>query len=147
MLTEAGCPFCTPRSDENAYWTKVAALSVSTLYLHKVQTYRGYSLLIFDPRHVIRPGQLSTEEWAAFCRDLYMAQGAIEAVVQPDLMNVAALGNLISHLHWHVVPRCEGDPRWGGPIWTTTEAEMQKVMLSPEEHAALVQEIRVRIYQ
>jgi diadenosine tetraphosphate (Ap4A) HIT family hydrolase len=140
-----GCPFCAPRSDENDFWAKVASLAVSTLYLHKIQTYRGYSVLIFDPRHATRPSQLSAEEWRAWCRDLYLAQGAIEAVVHPQHMNVAALGNQIAHLHWHIIPRYEGDGRWGAPIWMTTEAEMEKVSLSPDKHDALVREIRAKI--
>lgn len=140
-----GCPFCAPRSEENDFWAKVASLAVSTLYLHKIQTYRGYSVLIFDLRHATRPSQLSADEWRAWCQDLYLAQGAIEAVVQPDHLNVASLGNQISHLHWHIIPRYESDARWGAPIWMTTEAEMEKVRLSPHEHAKLVRAIRAKL--
>ena len=72
------CPFCAPRSDENDFWAKVASLAVSTLYLDKIQTYRGYTVLIFDPRHATRPNQVSADEWQAWCQDLYLAQRAIE---------------------------------------------------------------------
>ncbi|MEO8085120.1 MAG: HIT domain-containing protein [Ardenticatenales bacterium] len=74
-----------------------------------------------------------------------MAQGAIEAVVRPDHLNVASLGNQVAHLHWHIVPRYDGDPRWGAPIWTNTEAEMKRVSLPPHEHAALVRDIHARL--
>jgi ATP adenylyltransferase len=140
-----GCPFCTPRSEENDFWAKIASLAVSTLYLHKIQTYRGYCILIFDPRHATRPSQLSAEEWKEFCQDLYLAQGGIEAAVQPDHLNVASLGNQVAHLHWHIIPRYEGDARWGAPIWMTTAAEMEKFSLSPHEHETLVLEIRAKI--
>ena len=136
------CPFCEPRANENKYWSKVATLSVATLYLQKAQTYRGYCLLIFDSRHATRPSQLDENEWSSFCSDLYLAQQAIESVTKPDHMNVAALGNQISHLHWHIIPRYEGDSRWGGPIWTTTEKEMEIIELDAEEHQALAVSIR-----
>jgi diadenosine tetraphosphate (Ap4A) HIT family hydrolase len=140
-----GCPFCAPRSEENDCWATVASLAVSTLYLHKIQTYRGYSVLIFDPRHATRPSQLSPEEWRAWCQDLSRAKGALEAVVHPDHLNVASLGNQIAHLHWHIIPRYASDARWGAPIWMTTAAEMEQVSLSPHEHAKLVRAIRAKL--
>lgn len=139
------CPFCLPRQDNNRFWLKVASLSVSTLYLHKVQTYRGYSVLIYDPCHATLPSQLSSEEWASFCKDLYLAQAAIEKVTRPDHMNVASLGNQIAHLHWHIIPRYQNDSRWGGPIWTTTEEEMEILSLSDAEHQKLAEAIRAEI--
>ena len=27
------------------------------------------------------------------------------------------LGNVVPHLHWHVIPRFRGDPRFPNPIW------------------------------
>jgi len=139
------CPFCGPREDKNEYWERVATLTISSLYLHKIQTYRGYSILIFDPRHVTRPSDLSSDEWQAFCSDLYLAQSAIEFVVKPDLMNTAALGNQIEHLHWHIIPRYESDPRWGAPIWTTKQEEMEVLKLSCIEHEMLASRIRDKL--
>jgi len=136
------CPFCTQRSDDNQFWSKVAVLSVSSLYLHKIQTYRGYAVLIFDPRHATCPSDLSSQEWTSLCKDLHLAQRAIERVTNPDHMNVAALGNQIAHLHWHIIPRYENDSRWGNPIWTTKEEEMEIVHISDADHRKLVEAIR-----
>ena len=36
---------------------------------------------------------------------------------KPDHINIASLGNVMPHLHWHIIPRYRADPRWGGPIW------------------------------
>jgi hypothetical protein len=47
---------------QSAEWSEVAKLAVSTLYLHKVQTYRGYAILVFDPRHATRLSELTAEE-------------------------------------------------------------------------------------
>ena len=40
--------------------------------------------LIFDLRHAARADQLSTEEWTAFCGDLYVAQRASVSITKPD---------------------------------------------------------------
>jgi diadenosine tetraphosphate (Ap4A) HIT family hydrolase len=136
------CPFDAPRIDSNEHWDKVASLSASTLYLHKIQTYRGYSLLVFDPRHVTRLDQLSDTEHSAFMSDLQRVQKVLMKVVRPDHINVELLGNAFPHLHWHIIPRYKSDPRWGLPIWMTTEAEMPKLKLPAQERQSLLAELR-----
>jgi diadenosine tetraphosphate (Ap4A) HIT family hydrolase len=136
------CPFDAPRATRNEYWDFVAALSVSSLYLSANQTYRGYSLLVFDPRHVVRLDQLTAEEWRDYSADLRIAHDTLVDVVRPDHMNVELLGNVISHLHWHLVPRRRDDARWGGPIWMTAAAEMVQTRLAPEERAALLGQLK-----
>jgi diadenosine tetraphosphate (Ap4A) HIT family hydrolase len=135
------CPFCGVRPDESDGWSKVSKLSVATLYLQKIQTYRGHCVLVFDPRHVTRISELTTSEWSALSNDLYTAQRAIERATNPEHVNTASLGNIVPHLHWHIIPRYMNDSRWGGPIWTTNESEMEIVRLPDEEHRALVDAI------
>jgi diadenosine tetraphosphate (Ap4A) HIT family hydrolase len=139
------CPFDAPRPASNEYWDFIAPLTVSSLYLSSNQTYRGHCLLILDTRHATRPGQLSGEEWAAFCADLYRAEKAITRTLQPDHINVAVLGNVIPHLHWQIVPRYRNDPRWEAPIWTTTEAEMTVTALRADQRADLIEKLRVAV--
>jgi diadenosine tetraphosphate (Ap4A) HIT family hydrolase len=143
MSSHKPCPFDSPRPASNEHWDFIATLSASSLYLSTNQTYRGYSLLVFDPRHVTRIEQLSAAEWSAFSLDLHAATRAIEAAVRPDHMNVELLGNVIQHLHWHIVPRYRNDPRWGGPIWTTTPAELHHTPMLSSERQILIEQIRV----
>ena len=139
------CPFDAPREANNEHWNFVDALSISSLYLSTNQIYRGYSLLVFDARHVERIDALSAVEWRAFAADLHVANRAISAAVQPDHMNVEQLGNAIAHLHWHIVPRYRADPRWGGPIWTSRQADMVVTRLPPSEQLLLVEKIRAAL--
>lgn len=37
--------------------------------------------------------------------------------LRPDKMNLASLGNLTPHLHWHVIPRWRDDQHFPDPIW------------------------------
>src|SRR5690242_19443055 len=106
------CPFDAPRAPCNEHWDFVAALSVSSLYLSASQTYRSYSLLVFDPRHVVRLDQLTVQEWRDYSADLRIAHDTRVDVVRPDHMNVELLGNVISHLHWHLVTCRRDDVRW-----------------------------------
>jgi diadenosine tetraphosphate (Ap4A) HIT family hydrolase len=136
------CPFDAPRKESTDEWQMVVALSASTLYLSNNQTYRGHCLLILDLKHATRPDQLSADEWAAFSSDLHRASSAITQTVKPDHINVAALGNLVPHLHWHIVPRYRSDPRWGGPIWS---ADMPDTRLTAAEQRELIKDLRAAL--
>lgn len=136
------CPYDAPRAESNEYWDLITSLSVSSLYLTKNQTYRGQCLLILDRRHAVHAGQLSEPEWIDFCADLFKAERAVARVFKPDHMNLASMGNVIPHLHWHIVPRYESDPRWGAPIWPTSLADMPDTRLGEHERAALIDRLR-----
>ena len=140
-----GCPFDPPRAQISDFMSFVCRLSASTLYLSKEQTYRGACVLIFDPRHVTRIDELTASEWARMAEDLRLAQAGIFRAVQPDHINVESLGSVVPHLHWHIIPRYKGDPRWGGPIWMTRMDEMVRTELEETDFAALTQQISAAV--
>jgi diadenosine tetraphosphate (Ap4A) HIT family hydrolase len=41
----------------------------------------------------------------------------VRDVMQPDKVNLASLGNLVPHLHWHVIPRFVDDPHFPNAVW------------------------------
>ena len=53
--------------------------------------------------------------------DLWSLSGHIskwlQAHTEADKINIAALGNVVSQLHVHVVARHRSDPAWPTPIW------------------------------
>jgi diadenosine tetraphosphate (Ap4A) HIT family hydrolase len=144
-VSGTNCPLCAPRPESNDHWDLIAPLSVSSLYLAKNQTYRGRCQLIFDRRHAARLDQLTEDEYGAFAGDLFLAQHAVAAALRPDHMNVESLGNVVPHLHWHVIPRYMGDPHWGLPIWTNPLAAMPDRRLEEGERAKLIDTIRAAL--
>jgi diadenosine tetraphosphate (Ap4A) HIT family hydrolase len=137
-----GCAFDAPRAARTADWDEVAKLDASTLYLPQNQTYRGHGILVFDPRHATRLDQLKSAEWGAYAADLHRVVTAIVGVCRPDHVNVESLGNVMPHLHWHVVPRYKNDGRWGAPIWAADLAQQPERRLPTDERAALLQALR-----
>ena len=120
---------------------EVQKLSVSTLFLERIQTYRGHCVLVFDPRHATRIDELSRDEWQMMSDDIALAERSLMQAFEPDHINIASIGQMVPHLHWHIVPRYIADPRWGGPIWTTTPDEMKKVYLTEYEYGQLATKI------
>ena len=145
LVSGTDCQMDAPRPASTEHADLVAPLSVSSLYLAKNQTYRGQCVLIFDLRHAARPDQLTAAEWSSFCADLYVAQGAVVSVTQPDHINVESLGNVVPHLHWHIIPRYVGDPRWGMPIWTTPLSAMPDTRLEARDRERLLGQLRTAL--
>jgi diadenosine tetraphosphate (Ap4A) HIT family hydrolase len=139
------CPFDAPRAANTDEWDAVATLATATLYLPTAQTYRGHCILVYDVRHATRPDQLTLDEWTRFTADLHRATTAIVDVCRPDHVNVASLGNVMPHLHWHIVPRYKTDPRWGAPIWLADAADEPRVELPSRERGELLDALRRRL--
>ncbi|ORT50373.1 HIT family hydrolase [Vibrio sp. qd031] len=49
----------------------------------------------------------------------------LEAIFQPDKLNIGALGNLVPQFHFHVVARFNNDIAWPGPIWGNTQGRQR----------------------
>ncbi len=67
-LQGVDCPLCAPRTTIGAFNIEIAKLTIATLYLGRNQVFRGYCVLIFDPRHVTGLQHLSQEENRALIR-------------------------------------------------------------------------------
>ncbi len=145
LVSGENCPFDKPRLNVEEHMLLIRELSISTLFLDRNQAYRGHCVLVFDPRHVVRIDQLTPSEWTSFAEDLRVSESALFAVFKPDHMNVESLGNMVPHLHWHIIPRYMDDPRWGGPIWTTAQAELAQAGLAGDEYRELVEKIKSAI--
>lgn len=45
-------------------------------------------------------------------------------LTHPKKLNVAAIGNIVSQLHVHIVARQENDAAWPRPVWGVGEAQV-----------------------
>lgn len=48
---------------------------------------------------------------------VFAVESALRTLMRPDKINLASLGNLVPHLHWHVIPRFRDDSRFPDPVW------------------------------
>jgi diadenosine tetraphosphate (Ap4A) HIT family hydrolase len=67
--------------------------------------------------HVAEMSELSAAERRHLMNLVFAAEIAVREVMRPDKVNLASLGNVVPHLHWHVIPRWRGDSRFPAPIW------------------------------
>jgi len=118
LVNGENCPLCLEnRAAEpvNEHGYTVAHLGFSRLRLALNQFVAGYCVLICN-KHIQEPHHLPHEEQRLFFNDLMHAARAIERVFNPIKMNFQILGNLVPHLHVHILPRYHGDPSPGCAI-------------------------------
>lgn len=56
-------------------------------------------------------------------REVAFASRVLQDAFRPHKLNVAALGNLVSQLHVHVIARFESDIAWPRPVWGMASAK------------------------
>ena len=80
---------------------------------------RRYPWLILVPRYndLSKIHDLRDKDQSTLISELTAATRALEKLFQPEKINVAALGNLVSQLHIHVIARFEEDEAWPNPVW------------------------------
>ncbi|HUP97975.1 MAG TPA: HIT family protein, partial [Usitatibacter sp.] len=54
---------------------------------------------------------------------VYTVEEVIRATLKPEKMNLASLGNMTPHVHWHVIPRFADDRHYPGPVWAVPKRE------------------------
>jgi diadenosine tetraphosphate (Ap4A) HIT family hydrolase len=72
--------------------------------------------------HVQEMTDLATSDRDHFMRAVYQAEALLRTTLQPAKINLASLGNMTPHLHWHVIARFEDDPHFPKPIWAKANA-------------------------
>jgi len=65
----------------------------------------------------------------------------------PTKLNIAALGNMVAHLHWHVIARFADDSHFPGSVWAgaqrerDAEREAQVAASLPAAEAAMIERL------
>jgi len=68
--------------------------------------------------HVAEMSELAASERRHLMNVVFAAELAVREVMRPDKINLASLGNVVPHLHWHVIPRWRSDSRFPAPVWS-----------------------------
>jgi len=95
---------------------KVCDLTLCRVMLAKNAAW-PWVILIPKRENKVEIIDLSEAEQGELWREIAKVSHAIQKLMSPDKLNVAAIGNVVRQLHIHIVGRFEGDPNWPAPIW------------------------------
>ncbi len=68
-------------------------------------------------RHVAEFSQLEPADRGEVMDAVVAVERVLLRVLAPAKVNLASLGNVVPHLHWHVVARFADDAQFPAPIW------------------------------
>lgn len=80
------------------------------------QDYRGFCRVVWH-EHTREMSDLTAVQQNRLMRVVFAVEAALRDTLKPDKINLASLGNMVPHLHWHVIPRFREDKHFPNPIW------------------------------
>ncbi len=131
------CLYCQNNETQKKLMIEIAKLGVSRMFIFKEQTYKGRCLVAYDG-HVDDLNQLDDSERNAFMADVARATRAMQKVFNPAKINYGAYSDTLSHLHFHLVPKYEGGPDFGGVF----RMNPQEVYLSDQEYLDMAEKLK-----
>ena len=82
--------------------------------------YPGFCRVIWQT-HVKEMTDLAPTERSAMMQMVMKVETALREAMNPDKINLASLGNMTPHLHWHVIPRFANDAHFPSPVWANAQ--------------------------
>lgn len=80
------------------------------------EAFPGFCRVIWNA-HVAEMSDLSRQDADHLLHAVLAVEQTLRELVTPDKINLASLGNVVPHLHWHVIPRWRDDSHFPQPIW------------------------------
>ena len=106
--------------------------------------YPGFCRVILN-RHLKEMTDLPEDERMRLMRAVFEVEAAVRDVLQPDKINLASLGNMVPHLHWHVIPRLAEDRHFPNPIWGKVKRESAQPAAIPDITGKLRTALQARL--
>lgn len=85
--------------------------------------YPGFCRVIWNA-HVAEQSDLSSTDRERLMGVLVAVERAVRQQMQCDKINLASFGNMVPHLHWHVIPRYRDDAHFPQAVWATRERDV-----------------------
>lgn len=110
-MKHPGCELCETEGGQlllSGEWLRVVLVDDAD--------FPGFARVIWND-HVREMTDLDADSQLRMLRTVLAVERAQRAVLAPAKVNLASLGNVTPHLHWHVIPRFADDSHFPQPIW------------------------------
>jgi diadenosine tetraphosphate (Ap4A) HIT family hydrolase len=114
----ATCPLCDDTAGEPIW--QDALCRVVRVDEPGSESFAGFCRVIWR-RHVAEMSDLTAPERRHLMSVVFACEAALRQLARPDKINLASLGNVVPHLHWHVIPRWRDDSHFPAPIWAAAQ--------------------------
>ena len=93
--------------------------------------YPGFCRVIWEA-HVKEMTDLSPDDRMHLMEVVFAVEAVLREQLDPEKVNLATLGNVVPHIHWHVIPRYTDDPHFPQPIWAQAQRPLDARRTHPE---------------
>ena len=105
------CVLCNPNNEDIIYTNAVLrVVSVADV------NYPGF-IRIISNRHVVEMHQLDHTDAMYLFTIMLKIETTMRNILHSTKINIASLGNVVPHLHWHMIPRYSNDKHYPNSIW------------------------------
>lgn len=136
MAETSDCPLCSPAA-EDVLWSddRCRIIAVDDC------DYPGFCRVIWHA-HVKEMSDLPSRDRQHVMEVVHAVEAGLRALLLPDKINIASFGNMVPHLHWHVIPRFADDRHFPEPIWGRQQRAPARHPERIPDPAALTERIR-----
>ena len=139
-MKDQNCAYCMHGELLDKFGIYICDLKESRLYLFKEQSHPG-RVIVANKDHVRDITDLSDEERNALFADVAHVSRAVQKAFNPDRINYGAYNDKGIHLHFHLVPKYEGEFEFGSVF----EMNPGRVTLSDAEYAEIIAKIKAAL--
>ena len=93
--------------------------------------------------HAQEMTDLTPDQQSELMGVVWAVESVMRTVMRPDKINLASLGNMVPHVHWHVIPRYRDDSHFPNPVWGQTVRATDTAVLA--QRRALLPALRAAI--
>lgn len=110
-MTPPDCPLCT-RDAQAELWSNSQLRVIDA----NEPEFPGLTRVIWHD-HVREMTDLTESQRHYVMSVVWAVESVMRQHLAPTKVNLAQFGNMVPHLHWHVIPRWTSDPRFPDAIW------------------------------
>jgi diadenosine tetraphosphate (Ap4A) HIT family hydrolase len=124
----AGCPLC--QTDGGLLVVRLATCRVVRA---QEAGFPAFYRVIAES-HVVEWTDLPESEQLIMMRVVNIVERTLREQLHTTKINIASLGNVVPHLHWHVIARFDWDSHFPAPIWGQAQRTVEPGQLSVLAH-------------
>lgn len=141
MAKASGCFYCEEHHEKrDSIMYRVGEMSTGTLYLFRDQSHKGRCVLALND-HKKEIFELTDAQRAGIINDVSKVAEAIQKLWGCNKINIGSFGDTNPHLHFHIVPKYEGQLDFGGGF-TITRADDDQKILDKAEYDSMIDALK-----
>ena len=78
--------------------------------------YPGFCRVVWTD-HVREMTDLDSDSRNYLMQVVFAVEAVVRRLFSPDKINLASFGNVVPHMHWHIIPRWRDDRHFPEPVW------------------------------